>query len=116
MLCNRVEEVSEDTVDVTEQLNEYIRKDELTRDDVVDVFAKIDNDNHVITLEFEDTPINGLIVFKTFTTTLDTQHLTSSPMCISTEEPLSTQNFFEKFDFLIKIVKKFSHISYQMSP
>ena len=50
MLCNRVEEVSEDTVDVTEQLNEYIRKDELTRDDVVDVFAKIDNDNHVITL------------------------------------------------------------------
>ena len=75
MLCNRVSEVSEEvqSIDVTDQLkeyakltnlNEYIRKDELARDDKIDITATFVDGN--IKFEAEDTISNGLLVYQLY--------------------------------------------------
>lgn len=79
MLTNRVYELTEEmqNIDVTDQLTtleskfdnklkEYVGKNELVRDDEIDIFARYDNDNKVLLLEFEDNIVSGLIIFKIF--------------------------------------------------
>ncbi len=48
------------------ELMNYVNKNELKRDDIIDIFPSVDNEHKVIKFEFEDNIINGLIVFKTF--------------------------------------------------
>ena len=50
----------------TDKLKEYVSHYELVRDDEIDIFARVDQEHHVLLLEFEDNVVNGLIVFKAF--------------------------------------------------
>ena len=71
-ITNEIEsiDVYEQIVNVENNINnkfkEYISRYDLTRDDNINVFAKIDNEHHILSLEFEIDVINGLIVCKTF--------------------------------------------------
>ena len=59
MLTNRCLELSDEVTNAA-----YITKDDLVRDDTVDVFASVSAST--LLLEFEDAILNGLIVFKIF--------------------------------------------------
>ena len=59
LLVKRINEIS----DEVGMLN-YISKDELIRDDTIDIFPRVENSTLI--LELEDTIIHGLIVFKIF--------------------------------------------------
>ena len=66
LLGNRVNEVAEEvnSFDITDQLQNYINKNELVREDVIDVIGKVDNGK--VILEPEDVIVSGLIVFKLY--------------------------------------------------
>ena len=78
MLTNKVEEITSEieNADLSDQmtiletkfnkkLEEYVNYDVLVREDKVDIFPKVDNQNHELTFEFEgDTIYDGLLVFK----------------------------------------------------
>ena len=76
-LANRINELTEEVtnIDISEKLNDYapltklnecVKVYDLVREDVIDIFANVDNEHHVITFTFEDNIVNGLIIFKTF--------------------------------------------------
>ena len=55
------------------KLEEYVNLDELIREDQNDIFARVDQENHILLFEFEDTIINGIIVYRIFAKTESAQ-------------------------------------------
>ncbi len=51
---------------INNKLKAYVNKDELIRDDAIDIFPRVDHEHSVLLFEFEDNIVSGLIVFKTF--------------------------------------------------
>ena len=69
-LTDSVDSIDEATsalhIGMNEQLANYINKNDLVRSDTVDGFARVDQENTQILLEFEDNIADGLLVFRTF--------------------------------------------------